>query len=420
MYELHWTEIDLPGRSPPETRCCGLCNPAQLAQFRPSSARDHRLRQFAAEFIDPIAEEEDPDPRPTSPSSSDSDDSTDTVDFEPLAKGQAVSKADKDRLRARLIAWRILRHKKRGSSKFISAEVALPPRTLETLVTSSGKFLSDAVIGKKQILAVVKYWDFGTDEDFRDVAEIICDWRSIFANSATPKSQHRTHKRTRAGSASVPAPPQPNFTPTRPPLTTQNRTRVSDNDSTPRRPQINSVSSPRAPRTPHSTRNSVPDDIFSSPAAPSPRIETTRRAEMQSIPRTAPRTSTTQYPPYLAHPVSSPAYYTTPFRPTSHPQPLQTTPIPLSAHYRPHINNQTPQPTTYHHHYSATPPNLIPSRPNYAQVWPTNTPARSMSPYTSPLYYPPSYIPAPSYYVPPPTSLYTSSTPSNTKPPGPS
>ncbi|KAJ7767408.1 hypothetical protein DFH07DRAFT_769524 [Mycena maculata] len=200
VYELHWTQLDLPGRSPPKNCCCGPCHPTLLAWFTPSSARDHRLRQFAAEFINPIAkpEQDDPDPRPTSPGSVNSDDSADTVDFEPLAKGQSVSKAEKETLRARLVEWRILRHKKRGSSKFLSPEVALFPRTLEALVSSSGKFLSEAVIGKKQILAVVKHWDFGTDEDFHDVAEIISHWWSIFV-SATPKSQHRTHKRTRAG-----------------------------------------------------------------------------------------------------------------------------------------------------------------------------------------------------------------------------
>ncbi|KAJ7710311.1 P-loop containing nucleoside triphosphate hydrolase protein [Mycena metata] len=156
------------GESPPQDRCCGLCNPALLSSFKPSDARDHRLRQFAAEFIHPIAEVDDD--RPASRTSVLSDETTDTVDFEPLARGQSVSKADKDTLRARLVEWRILRHKKRGGSKFLSPEIALPPRTLETLVTSSGKFLSDGVIGKKQILAVVKHWDFGTEDDFRDIS----------------------------------------------------------------------------------------------------------------------------------------------------------------------------------------------------------------------------------------------------------
>ncbi|KAJ7670672.1 P-loop containing nucleoside triphosphate hydrolase protein [Mycena polygramma] len=117
VYDLSWTQIDLPGKTPPDNRCCG-----------PSSARGHRLRQFAAEFIHPLAEaEEHSELRLTSPSSTISDESTGTVEFEPLAKGQAVSKADKETLRAR---WRILRHKRRGSSKFISDEVALPPWTL--------------------------------------------------------------------------------------------------------------------------------------------------------------------------------------------------------------------------------------------------------------------------------------------------
>jgi hypothetical protein len=73
-YDLHWTQIVLPGRSPPDNRCCGACNPGLLARFTPSSPRDHRLHQFAAEFILSIAEQEEHPPlRPTSPSSAMSD-----------------------------------------------------------------------------------------------------------------------------------------------------------------------------------------------------------------------------------------------------------------------------------------------------------------------------------------------------------
>ncbi|KAJ7233438.1 hypothetical protein C8J57DRAFT_1577611 [Mycena rebaudengoi] len=213
-YELTWISMDLPGKSPPRGRCCGPCNPTLLASFRPSTSQDHRLRQFARDFLNPITQVDEPD-RPISPSSSASGDSeSETVRFEPMAKGQTVSKAEKDSLKARLVAWRVLRHKKRGSSKFLSPAIALPDRQLETLVSSCGKFLTESVIEKKQILAVVKNWDFGTDEDFCDVAEIIRDWRKLFV-STTPKSQHRS-KRSRTDNVSaIPVPPQPNFTPLR-------------------------------------------------------------------------------------------------------------------------------------------------------------------------------------------------------------
>ncbi|KAJ6614367.1 hypothetical protein B0H10DRAFT_2191533 [Mycena sp. CBHHK59/15] len=367
--------MDLPERSPPADRCCGLCNPFQLAWFRPSSARYHHLRHFAADFVNPIAEPEqkDPDPRPTSPSSAISDESTDTIDFEPFEKGQSVSKAEKDTLRARLVEWRLLRHKKRGSNKFLSSEVALPPRTLEALVSSSGKFLSEAVIGKKKILAIVKHWDFGTDEDFRDVAEIVSDWRTIFV-SVTPKSQHRTHKRTRAGSVSIPAPPQPTFTPTRQPMAPQNCTQSSPNTNT-LRLHINSIN---IPRTPNSTRHSMADDVFSSPATPASRFDSTPwgpAPNSQSISRSRPRASG-QYPPSLARPVRPPVNYTTPFPPLGPLLMPQAIPHAVSEYYRPYVSNQTPHATLYQRQYPATPistPNLIPSRPNYTQMWPTNT-----------------------------------------------
>ncbi|KAJ7145301.1 hypothetical protein C8R43DRAFT_1129976 [Mycena crocata] len=375
VYELQWTQIDLPGRSPPEDRCCGLCNPEQLAAFRPSSARDHRLRQFAAEFVNPIAEEEeDSDPRPASPSSAVSGETTDTVDFEPMAKGQSVPQAQKDILRARLVEWRILRHKKRGSSKFLSAEIGLPPRTLDTLVSSCGKFLSEPVVGKKQILAVVKHWDFGTEDDFRDVAEIICDWRSVCV-STTPKSQHRTQKRTRAGSTSVPL-SQPIFTPPQQPLVTPARSRSSnDQNITPRR-QINSSAF-------HPSLNStatVPDDMFSSPATPRSRTPYCGPATIQAMPQ-----SSVYYPHSLRGERPSPVPYTAPIQCAP---PLPTPlPTPNATYYRPYIINQTPQPTLNQQQHSATPittPNLLPTRPNYAQMWPMATPPHSMSPYLPP------------------------------------
>ncbi|KAJ6475766.1 hypothetical protein C8R47DRAFT_668527 [Mycena vitilis] len=368
-YDLSWTQIDLPGKTPPDDRCCGICNPALLASFQPSSARDHRLRQFAAEFIHPLAEaDDDLELRPTTPQSDISDDSTETVEFEPLAKGQAVSRADKETLRARLVEWRILRHKRRGGSKFISAEVALPPRTLEALVSSAGKFLSEATIGKRQILAVVKHWDFGTDEDFRDVAEIICDWRTIFV-AATPQSQRRTHKRTRAGSTSIPVPPQPNFTP---PTTPRNSSQSTPR-ANPRTPRQQSNRANNLP-TPASTASAMPADVFSSPYTPySHYTPISRHPQPSSVSRTGP-----QFYPTSAHP---PLPATTPLRPIVTPQ---TTPQP-SPYYRSHVGYQTPQ-------YPTTPistPGFIPTRPDYAQIWPTNPTIPS---YPSPLqYYPPNY-----------------------------
>ncbi|KAJ7240949.1 P-loop containing nucleoside triphosphate hydrolase protein [Mycena rebaudengoi] len=151
-YELSWTVIDLP--------------------------INHRPEIFAADFINPIAAPSSGS-RPTSPVSVHTDDShasVVTVDFERRSKPPSVPKADKDDLRELLILWRTERHRKKGGSKFLSAEIALPPRQLEMLVSSSGKFLTHAVIGKTQILSVVKNWDFATDEDFRDVAAIISDW----------------------------------------------------------------------------------------------------------------------------------------------------------------------------------------------------------------------------------------------------
>ncbi|KAJ7229480.1 hypothetical protein C8J57DRAFT_1534450 [Mycena rebaudengoi] len=298
--ELSWIVMDLPNKSPPRDRCCGHCNSKLLDTFQPSHNRDHRLLQFSAEFIHPIAA---PSSRPTSPVSVHTDDShasVVTVDFERRLKPSPVPKADKDDLRELLVSWRTEHHKKRGSSKFLSADVALPPRQLESLISSSGKFLTHAVIGKLQILTVVKNWDFATDEDFRDVAAIISDWRLRFT-STTPKSQHRAQKRTRTGSVSIQPPPQPLFSPR--PTTPAQLASTSYHWHSPN-------------HTPMPT-HAKPPDVFSSPS-----ISIISRPNPPSIP-TCSGARTAQYqmfrtpvnPPQYRH--YSPAAYQTPLVPNS-------------------------------------------------------------------------------------------------------
>lgn len=202
-YECSWTILDL-GRVPPPSRCCSNCNPHLLDSIQPAGPLDTRLYAFASDFIHPLAL---PPSRPTSAMSNVTQTSRASSNFVPVKEKQNVSRQEKDRLRGLLTDWLNARHVRRGSSVFISRDFGLPPKQMEKLVSSSGKFLSVATVTEKQVLGIV-HLDLAIGTDLADICSVISDWRDGMNISRTPHSQKRPTKRTRA---ETPVVPQPNF-----------------------------------------------------------------------------------------------------------------------------------------------------------------------------------------------------------------
>ncbi|KAK6984171.1 hypothetical protein R3P38DRAFT_2576557 [Favolaschia claudopus] len=95
------------------------------------------------------------------------------------------------------------------------AEVILPPKQLEKIVSSAGTFLSQALVEPKHILKVVQ-WDMAPADDVSQVCDVIMRWRLTLDIVRTPPSARRARKQPRS---SVPPPPLAPFTL---PLTQQN------------------------------------------------------------------------------------------------------------------------------------------------------------------------------------------------------
>lgn len=205
-HELSWTVLDL-GRAAPASRCCNICNPHLLAPLMPACPNDPRLYAFANDFIHPIAQ---PPSRPSSPASVISSSSRATTTFQPIKGKQNIAKHDKDRLRTLLSSWLDLRHARRGGSLFISRNFGLPPKQMEKLVASCGRFLASTDIGKKEVLKIVKL-DMASDEDFADIAQVISGWREGLNIIQTPASQRRARKKARAEDDVRTPVAQPNF-----------------------------------------------------------------------------------------------------------------------------------------------------------------------------------------------------------------
>jgi hypothetical protein len=138
----------------------------------PALPNDPQLYAFASDFVHPIAQ---PPSQPSSPALVVSSSSHATT-FEPIRGKQDISKYEKERLCSLLRLWLDVCHVRQGSSVFISHNFGLPPKQMEKIVLSCGKFLASADIGKKEVLKVAKL-DLVSDEDFTDISHVILEWR---------------------------------------------------------------------------------------------------------------------------------------------------------------------------------------------------------------------------------------------------
>ena len=123
---------------------------------------------------------------------------------------QDISKDDKERLRSLLRSWLDVRHARQGSSVFISRDFGLPPKQMEKIVSSCGKFLASVDIGKTEVLKVAKL-DLASDEDFTDISHVILEWREGLNITRTPQSQRWARKKARPAVDVRTPVAQPNF-----------------------------------------------------------------------------------------------------------------------------------------------------------------------------------------------------------------
>jgi hypothetical protein len=197
-------------RIPPATRCCSICNPDLATPFVSATKHDQRLHQFSADFLYPLAS------RPGSSMSMRSDISN-TSNISRKAANK-VSLEEKERLNARLVAWRREKHEQRGSPSFFSHQILLPPKQLQAFVDNCPKFLQEATITPRFLRKLI-LWEFANESNLEEIIKILHDWRdTCLKPPATPKSQHRARKKARSShrdplpvTPRVPPPAQPIF-----------------------------------------------------------------------------------------------------------------------------------------------------------------------------------------------------------------
>jgi hypothetical protein len=131
-----------------------------------------------------------------------------------------VSEEEKDRLHAKLIAWRREKHEQRGSPSFFSSQNLLPPKQLQAFMNHCPKFLHEATITPHFLRKLIP-WDFASESNLEEIIKILHDWRDVasLGPPATPKSQRRARKKARSSHLDVetsrtpraPPPSQPIF-----------------------------------------------------------------------------------------------------------------------------------------------------------------------------------------------------------------
>jgi hypothetical protein len=220
-FELTWTVLNLQ-RIPPAMRCCYICNPELATLFVAASKHDERLHKFSADFLYPLAS------RPGSSTSMRSDTSNTSNVSRKAANKVAVSVEEKERLNAKLVAWRREKHEQRGSPSFFSPQILLPPKQLQAFVDHCPKFLHEATITPHFLRKLIP-WDFPSESNLEEIIKILHDWRETasLGPPATPKSQRRARKRARSSHPDVDNPTTPRAPPPAQPIFLHQRTSTS-------------------------------------------------------------------------------------------------------------------------------------------------------------------------------------------------
>lgn len=269
-FEMTWTVLDLK-RFPPTTRCCQHCNPELVDAYSASTVHDERIKKFAPEFLFPIVPSHS-ESRPSSSLSIRSAISTSST-FVPVSLGYKVPLDEKERLRSRLIQWREKMHVLRGSPLFFSSQIFLPPKQLNLLVSECNKYLQAPIVDARFLRKLIQ-WDSAGEAEWDEVSQLIMEWREDARPPATPTSQRRPHKKSRARLEAPRSPMvQPNFqvlnvAPPSPYMPAQQRFPASDVFQT---PQPTNGQSNRVPQTlstsPHPRQSNVYQPPFTHPNA---------------------------------------------------------------------------------------------------------------------------------------------------------
>lgn len=276
---MTWTILDLHRKPPPE-RCCYRCNPELVVPFSMATRHDPRLTTYSHHFVNGPAP---PPSRPPSVASSVSAASS----FVATRKSVKVPKEEEEKLLKRLCKWRDDKHRERGSPLFFSAQTILPPKQLNSFLSSTPKFLAEQHLTTRFLRKLVT-WDSASESDWEDILSIISDWREAAAIvvPTTPPSQRRGRKKTRQSAR--PSIEQPAFMTTTPRAPQPSQQTFTSRFRVPAGPvrDDNVFQTPRAPQQPpFSTASTSQTSVCHLPPGPSPSTSTASY-NAQSFPST--------------------------------------------------------------------------------------------------------------------------------------
>ncbi|KAL0563656.1 hypothetical protein V5O48_018410, partial [Marasmius crinis-equi] len=107
--------------------------------------------------------------------------------FVPVSRDYKVTREEVDGLQDALKQWRHAQWLTGGSSWFWSEHMILPPKQLEALAQSCGRFLEQVTITTRTVQRVVPL-DMVDDSILNDLVKVILTWQEKWHHVPTPRT----------------------------------------------------------------------------------------------------------------------------------------------------------------------------------------------------------------------------------------
>lgn len=185
-----WHVLELSGRSPPPERCCHLCNPDLLEEWKAPPPNDDRLTAFASDFIFP--------PKASAATNMAAEVSASAGPPIGLVNRYYPARCtmeDEQDLVTRLERWRLSWHEVNGGP-YSTPSMVLNNRQSQGIVKAGNTFCRADTIDVKLMRSVVTL-DTASDAIVTGVVEVVKGWVKDVASRGQPPSASGREKKKR-------------------------------------------------------------------------------------------------------------------------------------------------------------------------------------------------------------------------------
>ncbi|KAG9015669.1 hypothetical protein FRB90_004557 [Tulasnella sp. 427] len=182
-----WHVLELHGRAPPQDRCCHLCNPELLENWKAPLANDERLTRFASNFVFTAKGRDSKGSLPSTTST--------PIGLVNGYYPAQCTPADEEELIVRLDRWRQKWDEEWGGP-YSTPLMVLTDRQSQGIAKAGRAFCRADKIDVALVRSVV-VWDTASDLMVKGVVKVVRDWVKDVAGRGQPPSAGGREKKKR-------------------------------------------------------------------------------------------------------------------------------------------------------------------------------------------------------------------------------